>query len=71
MACFFGFLGDLGAGVETWCGAGVEAGTLHVVTLTLRIPMYSGCRRKSLVVMLVAAVLAACSNVDRRMSQVA
>ena len=49
----------------------INAGTLHTVTRTLRVPMYSGCNRKNLVVMVVDAAFAACSLDGSRTSQVA
>ena len=49
----------------------INAGTLHTVTRTLRVPMYSGCSRKNLVVMVVDAAFAACSLDGSRTSQVA
>ena len=47
------------------------AGTLQTVTRSLRVPLYSGCSLKCLVMMSYSAVLAACFSVGRRTSHVA
>ena len=39
----------------------INAGTLHTVTRTLWVPMYSGCNRKNLVIMVEDAAFSACS----------
>ena len=44
---------------------------MQMVTLSLRVPLYSGCSLKHLVVMLLAASFAAWSSVGRRTSHVA
>ena len=49
----------------------MKAGTLHTVTRTLRVPLYSGCSLKNLVVRLLLAALAASASVGSRTSQVA
>ena len=49
----------------------MNAGTLHTFTRILQVPIYSGCNRKSLVVMLLDAALAACSSEGSRTSHIA
>ena len=46
------------------------AGTLHTVTRSLRVPLYSGCSLKCFVMMSDSAVFAACFSVGRRTSHV-
>ena len=48
----------------------IMAGTLHTVTRSLRVPLYSGCSLKCFVVISDSAVLAACFSVGRRTSHV-
>ena len=48
----------------------INTGTLHIVTRTPRVPMYSGCSRRNLVVVVADAVFSACSLVGSRTSQV-
>ena len=47
------------------------AGTLQTVMRSLRVPLYSGCSLKCLVIISVSAVLAACFSVGSRTSHVA
>ena len=47
------------------------AGTLQIVTRSLRVPLYSGCSLKCLVIISDSAVLAACFSVGSRISHVA
>ena len=49
----------------------IMAGTLHTVTRSLRVPLYSGCSLKFLVMTSDSANLAACFSVGRRTSHVA
>ena len=49
----------------------IMAGTLHTVTRSLRVPLYSGCSLKFLVITSDSATLAACFSVGRRTSHVA
>ena len=49
----------------------IMAGTLHTVTRSLRVPLYSGCSLKFLVMTSDSATLAACFSVGRRTSHVA
>ena len=49
----------------------MKAGTLHTVTRSLRVPLYSSCSLKFLVTISLAAALAACSSVGSRTSNVA